>query len=80
MNFSEVLGSFGVGILLFAFILNMLKIVKTDSLLYPLLNFLGAAIACYASFLIPYFPFVILEGAWTMLSLFAIIKWLWVKG
>ncbi|MFI5124494.1 MAG: hypothetical protein ACHQDF_04155 [Chitinophagales bacterium] len=74
MNFSESLGSFGVSILLIAFVLNLLKIIRTDSLIYGLLNFAGAAIACYASFLIPYFPFVILEGVWTILSLVAVVK------
>jgi Ca2+/Na+ antiporter len=74
MNFSESLGSFGVSILLIAFVLNLLKIIRTDSLIYSLLNFAGAGIACYASYLIPYFPFVILEGVWTILSLVAVVK------
>ncbi|HEY4155130.1 MAG TPA: hypothetical protein VGM24_06875 [Puia sp.] len=74
MNFSETLGSFGVGILLIAFILNLLKIIRTDSVIYGLLNLAGAGIACYASYLIPYFPFVILEGVWTVLSLVALVK------
>jgi hypothetical protein len=74
MNFSEALGSFGVGILLIAFILNMLKIIKTGGLPYILLNLTGAGIACYASYLIHYFPFVILEGVWTVISLIALVK------
>jgi hypothetical protein len=74
MNFSESLGSFGVSILLIAFVLNLLKIIRTDSLIYSLLNFAGAGIACYASYLIPYFPFVILEGVWTILSFIAVVK------
>jgi hypothetical protein len=74
MNFSETLGSIGVSILLIAFFLNMRKLIKTESLLYSILNLLGAGIACYASWLIPYFPFVILEGVWTILSLVAVMK------
>ena len=74
MSFTESLGSYGVSILLIAFVLNLLKIIRTDSLIYGLLNFAGAAIACYASYLIPYFPFVILEGLWTILSLVAVVK------
>ncbi len=75
MNLSEFLGSLGVGILLIAFILNLLKKITTDSIPYIVLNFLGAGTACYASILIPYFPFVILEGVWTILSLVAMIRW-----
>jgi len=74
MNFSEILGSVGVSILLIAFLLNMLKITKSTDFVYLLLNFIGAAIACYASFIIPYFPFVILEGSWALVSLLALLK------
>lgn len=80
MTFSESLGSLGVGILLIAFVLNLLKKIKTDSLLYTLLNLFGAGIACYASILIRYFPFVILEGVWTILSLVALVKWFLYSG
>jgi hypothetical protein len=76
MNYSELMGSLGVTILLVAFVLNMLKIIKTESLTYPLLNFAGAGIACFASYLIPYFPFVILEGVWAIISLLSLLKFL----
>jgi hypothetical protein len=76
MSFSEIMGSLGVAILLFAFILNMLKIIKTESLSYLLLNFTGAVIACFASYLISYFPFVILEGVWAFASLVSLVKYL----
>jgi len=80
MNFSEITGSLGVGILLLAFVLNMLKIIKTESLSYLLLNFIGAGIACFASWLIPYFPFVILEGVWAVVSFVSLVKYLRVGG
>jgi hypothetical protein len=76
MNFSEIMGSLGVAILLLAFVLNLLKIINTESLFYPLLNFIGAAIACFASWLIPYFPFVILEGVWAVVSLVSLVRFL----
>jgi hypothetical protein len=76
MSFSEIMGSLGVATLLLAFILNMLKIIKTESLSYLLLNFIGAGIACFASYLISYFPFVILEGVWAVVSLVSLVKYL----
>ena len=72
------MGSLGVAILLLAFLLNMLKIIKTESLSYLLLNFIGAAIACFASWLIPYFPFVILEGVWAVVSLVSLVRFFFV--
>jgi hypothetical protein len=80
MNFSEITGSIGVSILLVAYLLNMLKIIQTESLTYLLLNLAGAAIACFASWLIPYYPFVILEGTWAILSMIAVIKRLQKNG
>ena len=74
MKFSDLMGSLGVAILLIAFLLNMLKVIKTESLVYSLLNLIGAGIACYASYLISYLPFVILEGSWAMVSLVALIR------
>jgi hypothetical protein len=76
MNFSEIMGSLGVAILLLAFVLNMLKIIRTESLSYLLLNLFGAGIACFASYLIPYFPFVILEGVWAVVSLITLVKFI----
>ena len=61
MNYSVIIGSIGVLLLLLAFILNLFKIIKTSSFIYSFLNFLGAGIACYASVLIDFIPFVILE-------------------
>ena len=75
MSFTEITGSLGVAILLLAFLLNMLKIIETDSLSYLLLNFIGAGIACFASRLIPYFPFVILEGVWALVSLISLVRY-----
>ena len=75
MSYSEVMGSIGVSILLIAFVLNMLKCIKTEGLPYSLLNFAGAGIACYASWLIHYFPFIILEGTWAVVSLVSIGRW-----
>jgi hypothetical protein len=80
MNYSEITGSTGVLILLVAYLLNMLKIIQTGGLVYLLLNFIGAAIACFASWLIPYFPFVILEGVWALVSLAGVIRKLSVKS
>jgi hypothetical protein len=80
MSFSEITGSIGVSILLVAYLLNMLKIIKTEGLIYPLLNFIGACIACFASWLISYIPFVILEGVWALVSLTGVLRKLRVNS
>jgi len=74
MNTNDTIGFTGVAILLAAFLLNLLGKISKDRLLYILLNITGAGLACLASYLICYTPFVILEGSWMLVSVFALIK------
>lgn len=69
MSDSTLTGTFGVSLLLLAFYLNASGKLKASDKVYLLLNFFGAAISCYASWLISYMPFVVLEGVWALVSL-----------
>ena len=68
MTQTDWTGFIGVTILLIAYFLNLRDILKKGSLTYLLLNFAGAGIACFASVLLKYVPFIILEGCWTLVS------------
>ncbi len=68
MTQTDWIGFFGVTILLIAYFLNLRDFIKKDSSAYLLLNLSGAGIACYASILLNYMPFIILEGSWTIVS------------
>jgi hypothetical protein len=74
MSLSDWVGFTGVSILLMAFLLNLLGKVTQGSLWYAWLNFIGAGLACLASVLIDYVPFIILEASWTLVSLAGIIR------
>ena len=69
MSFAEVLGTIGVSMLLVGFFLNLFGLMRRNSLKYVLLNLFGGGLACTASILIEFFPFVILEGTWTAVAL-----------
>ncbi len=69
MKLSDIFASIGVIILLIAFLLNLYKKISANSRVYTFLNFLGAAICCYASFLIRFYPFVVLESIWSLFAL-----------
>ena len=77
MQFStgEILGSLEVTILLIAFLMNLLKKWPQDSLPYISLNIIGAGLACASSIVIHFFPFIILEGTWMLVSIFALLKY-----
>ena len=69
MSFAEVLGTIGVSMLLVGFFLNLFGLMRRSSLKYVLLNLFGGGLACTASILIEFFPFVFLEGTWTVVAL-----------
>ena len=61
---ASVIGSAGVTLLLVAFFLNLVKVMRSDGWLYLAMNLVGASLACYSSHLIRFMPFVVLEGTW----------------
>lgn len=74
MTLVDIIGSLGVAILLFAFLLNLKGFLKQNANIYLSMNVLGAGLACLASVLLQYWPFIILEGCWTLVSLIGLTK------
>jgi hypothetical protein len=68
MSYSSILGSIGVLLLLAAFFLHLFGFISQGRL-YLLLNIVGAGLSCYASVLIRFWPFVVLEGCWVLVSM-----------
>jgi len=75
MNTIDWIGFIGVGQILLAYILNVTGHIKKENLSFILLNLLGASLACIASALMNYVPFIILEGTWALVSLISLIKY-----
>lgn len=74
MKTSDVIASLGVIILLIAFLLNLYKKLPVTSRPYGIMNFGGAAICCFASYLVSFYPFVVLEGVWALFGLVSLVK------
>ncbi|QEC61687.1 CBU_0592 family membrane protein [Mucilaginibacter ginsenosidivorans] len=74
MKISDIVASIGVIILLIAFFLNLNKKLNADSKAYILMNFIGAGICCDASYMVRFYPFVILEGIWAFVALLSLLK------
>ncbi len=75
MTSTDWIGFIGVSILLLAYLLNLSQHLSTNGITYILLNFIGATLACLASIMLHYWPFILLEGAWMAVSLFSIINY-----
>jgi hypothetical protein len=74
MTTTDWIGFIGVAILLAAFFLNLFNKLDKDSVAYLSMNILGAGLACYASVLLKYLPFILLEGCWTLVSMIGLFK------
>ncbi|WP_310555969.1 CBU_0592 family membrane protein [Flavobacterium sp.] len=74
MNYNDIIGTIGVGLILIAYFLNIFSFIEKDGEFYFLMNIIGASLACYASLLINYKPFIILEGTWAIVSIFGFLK------
>lgn len=68
MTYSSWVGAIGVTLLLAAFFLHLFGFIPQGKL-YIVLNIIGAGLSCYASVLIRYWPFVVLEACWVLVSL-----------
>lgn len=79
MDYNTIIGTIGVGLILLAFFLQTAKFIQNNGKLYYVMNTIGAALACYASYLISYAPFVVLEGAWTIVSIYGLMSAMKIK-
>lgn len=79
MHYNDMIGSIGVAIILLAYFLDTSRLIPEDGKLFYVLNIIGAALATYASFLISYWPFVILEGTWTLVSIYGLMRAMKIK-
>ena len=74
MSYNDIVGTIGVGIILIAYFMNIFSFIKKDGVLFYVMNIIGASLACYASILINYLPFIILEATWAMVSVLGLVK------
>jgi len=74
MNYNDIVGIIGVGLILLAYFLSTFRLLKNNSRLFFALNAVGGGLASYASLLINYWPFVILEGTWFIVSLVGLFR------
>ncbi len=75
MDTIDWIGFTGVFMILLAYFLNVTEKIINKDLSYILLNFIGATLACLASVLLKYIPFILLEGAWAIVSLLSLITY-----
>jgi hypothetical protein len=68
MSIPDIIATIGVTILLVAFFLNLNKRITASSYYYIIGNIVGAGLCCLSSYLIHFYPFVILEAVWSLVA------------
>ena len=74
MNYNDLVGTIGVGLVLLAYFFNTMKMIPENGKLFFVLNVIGGILSCYAAVLINFLPFVVLEAIWTVVSIYGLIK------
>lgn len=70
---TDIIGSAGVGLILIAYFCSIFSFIQKEGRLFFLLNIAGSGLACFASWMIHYWPFVVLEGVWFIVSVIGLI-------
>ena len=73
LDSGTAVGALGTGVLLLAFILNVTGRLRVGPL-YLGMNAVGGAIAAYASYLIGFAPFVVLEAVWCLAAIVRLVS------
>jgi hypothetical protein len=71
----DIIGSVGVGLIILTYILLQLEKLRSTSLLYSLVNGIGAALILISLYYSFNFPSFIVEFFWLLISLFGIGKY-----
>jgi hypothetical protein len=74
MNYNDIIGTIGVGLILLAYFFNTFSFIPKEGKLFFSMNIIGAGLACYASALIHYVPFIVLEAVWCLVSIAGFLK------
>lgn len=74
MTNQDIIGAIGVGLILLAYFLNTFSLIPKEGRLFFMLNMFGSGLACYASILIQYTPFILLEAVWCIVSMIGLIR------
>lgn len=73
----NIIASIGVAFMLTAYLLNLADILHRDNPLFTFMNAVGGCLSAYASYRIQFWPFVVLEGTWGIVSMWAMFLFLW---
>jgi hypothetical protein len=76
MNWYDILGSAGVAVIILTYAMLQLGRIRSEQVLYSILNAVGASLILVSLYFDFNFPSVVVEAFWLLISLFGIGKYL----
>ena len=76
----DFVGSIGVGVIILTYILLQLGKIRSEQIVYSLLNALGASLIIFSLFYNFNFSAFIVEFFWVLISIYGIAKYFWKKN
>jgi len=74
MTLADLVSGLGVLLILIPFFMTTLSWMSDKSMIYFLLNLFGGLLAFWGSILVKSVPFAVLEGTWTLVAFFGLVK------
>jgi multisubunit Na+/H+ antiporter MnhB subunit len=71
----DLIGSIGVGVIILTYIALQLEKIKSESLMYSVLNGLGAGLIVFSLFYSFNFSAFVVESLWVLISIYGIGKY-----
>ena len=76
----NTIGTIGVALILITYFLLQTERLKSNQLLYSILNFLGSGMILISLFHEFNFPSFVVELAWVLISGFGIVRWFFQRN
>ena len=76
MNWYDTIGTLGVAVIVITYVLLQIERVRSDQLIYSLLNAIGASLILVSLYFDFNLPSVVVEFFWLLISMFGIGKYL----
>ena len=76
----DIIGSIGVATIIFTYVLLQTERIKSDTLIYSILNAAGASLIIFSLFFNFNFSAFIVEFFWVLISIYGIVKYLLKKN
>lgn len=74
-TFYDLIGTIGVGITILTYVLLQMRKLRSESLLYSLLNAIGSGLIIFSLIFSFNFPAFIVEFLWVIISLYGIVRY-----